>query len=358
MVSGIIRVVLLLCALAPAAASSGCAPEPKPVNQVQANLVDKAIFEGEWWYASTSIDVSYDEAAIFNSAGAFGPFEGSMSTDYGVDFNRGGPSVLGSPSYSFPIARIRWVIDEHYLFAYRSYELVAGGSRDGRSPDYRGEPLAVFKIQDHVDVRKDYSSITGEKTNVTLENTSDRKWYERKFMRVDWSQNLITDFAANDAQANGLFTTFKREPVPFFVQDGASGYPDSYKPQFVRVKDEKDYRFSDEWPKDELDKVHYMSFVTKEVWSPENGCLNGAARVPRPRSRCAMRSCACRRSTSTRSSRCRTASSITSAFSARTRSPMRAAAKTSRPSTSSAAPTRSAGRVPRATWRTTSASAA
>src|SRR6185295_9058945 len=61
--------------------------------------------------------------------------------------------------------------------------------------------------------------------------------------------------------------------VPFFIQDGTSGYPDSYKPKFVRVADEKDYRFADEWPKDEQDKIHYMSFVTKEVWSPGDGCL-------------------------------------------------------------------------------------
>ena len=165
------------------------------------------------------------------------------------------------------------MIDENYLFAYRSFELVAGGSKDGRSPDYRGEPLAVFKIDDHVDVRKEYNTVTGEKTNVRVENTEDRKWYERRFMRVDWSQNLITDFAANDAQSNGLFTAFKREPVPFFIQDGTSDYPDSYKPQFVRVDAEKDYRFADEWPKDQSDKIHYMSFVTKEVWSPGDGCL-------------------------------------------------------------------------------------
>ncbi len=254
-------------------ALGSCVSKPGLINRVQTNLVDKSIFAGEWWYSSTAIDVSYDEAAIFNSASAFAPFEGSMSTDYGLDFNRGGPYVLGSPTYSFPIARIRWVIDENYLFAYRSYELVQGGSAGGRSPDYRGEPLAVFKILDHVDVRRDYNALTGETTNVTVENTTDRKWYERQFMRVDWSENLITDFVANDAQANQLFTTFKREPVSFFVQEGAPGYPESYQPQFVRLRNDPSYRFSKEWPADQGDTVHYMSFVTKEVWSPEDTCL-------------------------------------------------------------------------------------
>jgi hypothetical protein len=270
---GMLRLTALALLLLAGLGLCSCVSQPGPVDQVQTNLVDKAIFEGEWWYSSTAIDVKFDEAAIFNSANAFGPFEGSMSTDYGLDFNRTGPNVIGSPTYSFPIARIRWVIDESYLFAYRSFELVQGGSSQAGSPDYLGEPLAVFKIKDHVDIRSDYDPVTGEQTNVRVENTTDRKWYERKFMRVDWSQNLITDFAANDAQANELFTQFKRSPTSFFVQSGTSGYPESYKPQFVRLGDDQSYRFANEWPASDADKVHYMSFVTKEIWSPADSCL-------------------------------------------------------------------------------------
>jgi hypothetical protein len=259
------------------ATSAGCAPEPDAVDRVQTNLVDKAVFEGEWWYSNTAIDVDYDQAQIFSSANAFAPFEGSMSTDYGLDFNRGGPYVIGSPTYSFPIARIRWVIDENFLFAFRSFELVQGGSKDAKAPDYRGEPLAVFAIEDHIDIRNDYSTTTGEKTNVRQENTSDRRWFERQFIRVDWSQNRIKDFAANDAEANDLFTRFNRESVPFYVQPG-SGHDASYEPQFVRAADDEQYRFGQDWqPRagqaDERDKVHYMSFVTKEVWSPGSRCL-------------------------------------------------------------------------------------
>ncbi|HET8939736.1 MAG TPA: hypothetical protein VFN67_40130, partial [Polyangiales bacterium] len=253
---------------------SACAATPEPVNRVQTNLVEKGIFQGEWWYTSTSIDVDFDEAFVFNTANAGAPFSGSMSTDYALDYNRGGPSVLGQPAYSFPIARIRWVIDESYLFAYRSFELVSGGNPDGRDDSFRGEPLAVFKIEDHVDVRKDYSSTTGEQTNVTVENKSDRKWYERKLMRVDWSQNLLTKFSANDVQSNELFTAFRRESVPFFVQDGShKDMPKSYQPQFVRVGDDKDYTRRGEWSDEKKDTVHYMSFVTQEVWSPADGCL-------------------------------------------------------------------------------------
>src|SRR5689334_15892084 len=87
---------------------ASCAAEPQQINRVQTNLVDKSIFDGEWWYTSTTIDVDYDEAFVFNTANAAAPFSGSMSTDFALDYNRSGPSVLGDPSYSFPIARIRW----------------------------------------------------------------------------------------------------------------------------------------------------------------------------------------------------------------------------------------------------------
>ncbi|MET0385920.1 MAG: zinc-dependent metalloprotease [Polyangiales bacterium] len=251
-----------------------CAPAPEPVNRVQTNLVDKAIFEGEWWYTSTSVDVDFDETFVFNTANAGAPFNGSMSTDFALDYNRGGSSVLGEPAYSFPIARIRWVIDERFLFAYRSYELVSGGNPDGREDEFRGQPLAVFKIVDHVDVRQDYSPVTGEKTNVTVENKQDQRWFERKFIRVDWSQNLLTQFAANDVQSNGLFTSFRRESVPFFIQEGShQNLPSSYQPQFVRVADDESYARKGEWSDEHKDTVHYMSFVTQEVWSPAGSCL-------------------------------------------------------------------------------------
>jgi hypothetical protein len=260
-----------------------CAAEEPLVDRVQENLVDKRIFQGEWWYASTTIDVDYDEAVVFSSANAFAPWEGAMSTDYALDFNRGGSGAL-SPTHSFPIARIRWVIDEKMLFAYRSYELTEGANADGDEPDFRGQPLAAFAVDAHVDVRREYNAATGEDSNVRVENTSDRLWYEREFMRVDWSQNLLSDFAANPAQDAALFTSFRREPTSLYVGEGDPDVPESWRPQLVRVADDPEYRFLDEWPKDERDTVHSMSFVTQETWSPGGSCLTlggacAAARV-------------------------------------------------------------------------------
>ena len=40
---------------------------------------------------------------------------------------------------------------------------------------------------------RNYNDATGEQSNVT-ENTSDRPWYEREYIRVDWSHNLLANF--------------------------------------------------------------------------------------------------------------------------------------------------------------------
>ncbi|RLB50782.1 MAG: hypothetical protein DRJ42_18155 [Deltaproteobacteria bacterium] len=236
---------------------AGCQTTGEEINRVQTNLVDKSVFEGEWWYTQTIVGVDSDEAAIM------GVFEGQMGmADLGAD-----------GAQSFSVARVRWVIDQGYLFAYRTYELIDGGNDDGRSEGFRGQPLAVFAIEDHVDVRYDYNSISGERTNVRVEDTSDRRWYERQYVRVDWSQNLITSFYY--LTGVDLFGGASRESAPFFFQEGAhDDFPASWQPQFVRIGDDPGYRFADEWPSDMSDAVHYMSFVTQELYSPGSNCLN------------------------------------------------------------------------------------
>ena len=252
-----------------------CTSQPHPVDQVQTNLVDKAIFEGEWWYSQHG-----DRREVRRSRDL--QLGRRVRAVRGLDVDRLRHRLQPRRPRSARLADVFVPDRAHSLGDRRALPvrvpLVRAGRRAAtptrRSPDYRGEPLAVFKIVDHVDVRKDYNTVTGEKTNVTLENTSDRLWYERQYVRVDWSENLITDFSANDAQANELFTQFEREPTPFFIQDGVERLSGLVQAAVrARGPDEKDYRFADEWPKDQRDKIHYMSFVTKEVWSPGDGCL-------------------------------------------------------------------------------------
>ena len=51
--------------------------------------------------------------------------------------------------------------------------------------------VAAFTIDKHFDIRRSYNETTGEELNIVVENDLDRPWYERDYMRVDWSRNLI-----------------------------------------------------------------------------------------------------------------------------------------------------------------------
>jgi hypothetical protein len=160
------RVSLLLVVLA--LAFAGCAQQLDDINRVQPNYVRKADLDGTWYMMETVTDLPSTSRATF----------------------------IGETSRT---EKIVWVVEENYLFAYRSYPLVPGtdevdGGYDYADPDFYESPVAAFPILSHFDIQRVYDSSTGEQGNVIDENTSDRPWYEREYMRVDWARNDITDF--------------------------------------------------------------------------------------------------------------------------------------------------------------------
>src|SRR5690242_1709573 len=95
--------LLVVCSLLALAA---CA-EPGPVrNRVQANLVDKSIFEGEWWYTRTVVGMDEDVGFGIAESGGGAPWVGAAAN-------------FDIISQSGNIGRVRWVIDQNYLYAYR-----------------------------------------------------------------------------------------------------------------------------------------------------------------------------------------------------------------------------------------------
>ncbi|MFH0903272.1 MAG: zinc-dependent metalloprotease, partial [Pseudomonadota bacterium] len=141
----------------------GCTCAPATVNTVQPNAAPKSVFTGEWYYRVTVADVPFGTAVTFT--GAQGEFE-----------------------------RLRWRIEESYLLGYRSYQRIADSDSSTRSTAgnqadlYYGAPIVAFAIDKHFDIRRSYDHRTGEETNVIEENT-EKPWYEREYMRVDWSEN-------------------------------------------------------------------------------------------------------------------------------------------------------------------------
>ncbi|HJK91468.1 MAG TPA: hypothetical protein RMH85_09045 [Polyangiaceae bacterium LLY-WYZ-15_(1-7)] len=256
------RYLKSLILAAAAFAIVGCNQEGDTINRVQTNLVAKNIFEGEWWTLQSVVDADGDATLAGSGASLYMFSGGSAFTDLALDSGQ-----------SATMGKIRWVVDEDFLYAYRSYELIDGGNDDGRDPTFRGQPFAAFAIEDHVDIRREYSALTGEVTNVLVENTSDRRWYEREFMRVDWSMNHAQSFAYLTDWVD-FGSSWQHESAAFIQEEGSHpDFPESYAPQFVRVAEDPEYRFADEWPAEMADTVHYMSFTTMTMFSPGGNCL-------------------------------------------------------------------------------------
>ena len=144
------------------AAMTACASDINVVDRTQPNKIEKSLLEGEWYFRPTVVEVDYNQGMLFEG-------------------------------YAGEMERIRWDIREDQIIAYRSYELLEGAETGTGAVAFQGNPLAVFPVKEHFDVFRDYNEATGEQKNVLVENTTDRPWYEREYMRVDWSQNLKND---------------------------------------------------------------------------------------------------------------------------------------------------------------------
>jgi len=167
----------MLAALVAAAAASGCAQDIGDIDRTEPNKILKSeLTSGSWWMSQkvTHVDsVSSDEY-----------FEGLM-----MDMDK-----------------VVFVAEENYLIAYRSYPDLPGSDdstvnfygddsyEELYSSDYKGTIRAVYPISSHFDVQRTYDTATGEQSNVIQENTSDRNWWERDYMRVEWAENAIINF--------------------------------------------------------------------------------------------------------------------------------------------------------------------
>ncbi|MDD9947351.1 MAG: zinc-dependent metalloprotease [Myxococcales bacterium] len=243
-------------------ALAGCASEPEPIDRVGVNVVEKALFDGSWYMGRTVIDVDYAGSQV-------GTFPGDLASDAAQAFTA--------------LPRIRWVIDEDFLFAYRDYRLVMGTEPDprgSRAPqeddeDVYGEPVAAYAIEKHFDIRRAYNPSTGEQQNVVVENNTDRPWFEREFMRVDWSKNHLPAFFGQSADMQAVFGVWERQPADLFVQD-YSQLPESWEPSFDFYSCSGSGEGEEDCPSYERDlmgeydpgEFYHMSFVSQEIMAP------------------------------------------------------------------------------------------
>ncbi len=246
------RLCLGVALLAWSLGVTSCGSEPT-VNRVGVNVVDKALFQGSWYMSRTVIDVDYEASGL-------GTFPGDAASDAASTFTA--------------MPRVRWVIDRDQITAFRDYELLEGGEGAPREPgSVIGQPVAAFKVVKHFDIRRAYNTTTGEEQNVLEENDVDGEWWERPYMRVDWSRNLLPGYYGQTADLYSVMGLYTREPTDLLVQD-ESQFPESWQPRFDFMQcaspddeacDEHERDFADQYDRDEL---YHMSFVTQEQLSP------------------------------------------------------------------------------------------
>jgi len=210
------RLLRASCWLA-AIALVACAEERAPINRVQPLALKKTFFVGadlkdpkdnpEFWSQATLVDVGYgaSQDGLFTS------------------------------TYAQPLARIRWQITQDLLIGRLAYERIVGSDGKGAGKATQDGVIAcAFRIESHFDIRNAYNSTTGEELNVREENSSDRPWYEREYMRVDWSRNLNTDSYDFDTLSMlGIYGGVVYEPLAFDIEDPN----DDNAPYFAKAGD-------------------------------------------------------------------------------------------------------------------------
>lgn len=193
---------------------AGCAGERNPINRVQPNVYDKHFFLGAdlsdakddpmFWWRSYVVDASASQSLI------------GIGSWQGVD-------------------RIVWEVTDNMLLARKAYQIADGQDQrainDPSLPDgvdafghrlvrsQKGDVVAAYTITSHFDVRRSYNPSTGEELNVIEENTTDRPWNQRAFMRVDWSVNQVDNPMWEDMFVGKLFGELTMTSLAYAVTD-------------------------------------------------------------------------------------------------------------------------------------------
>lgn len=185
-----------------ALAAAGCAEERPPINQVQANALNKHFFVGDD-LASRGDDPEF------------------YWRNYVVDA-QAGQSLIGVGSWS-GVDRVRWEVTEHALIARKAYEIAKGaGARAGAGKVTNGAIVASYRIEAHFDIRRDYNRSTGEETNVIVENQVDRPWNLREYMRVDWSTNQVENPMWQEMFLGNVMGDVRVTPLTYTETDPAA----------------------------------------------------------------------------------------------------------------------------------------
>ncbi len=182
----------------------GCAEERPAIDRVQPYALQKSLFVGEdladpadnpeFWTQGTLIDV-----------GGYGAAQDGLFVS----------------TYAQSMSRMKWQITEDTLLGRLAYERIESTDGRGAGPATNdGTVVVAFRIEKHFDIVRAYNPTTGEELNIVEENDRDRPWYQREYMRVDWSKNLNTDaYDFDTLSLLGVFGGIEYEPLAMDVTD-------------------------------------------------------------------------------------------------------------------------------------------
>jgi hypothetical protein len=209
-------VSLVLFVTASSAGAVGCAAERDPIDRVQANAIPKSFFVG------AKLNDSSDDPEFYAR---------TMVID--VPYGESSSSALMFTNTINSTSKIKWAIEENDLVGRVSFERIPGTDGKGLAPrsDVERDPMKPlaqnngvvvydFRILSQFDIRRSYNPSTGEELNVLEENTTDRPWQDREYIRVDFSQNLVTTaYDFDTLSLLGVLNGIRYSPMQFDVRN-------------------------------------------------------------------------------------------------------------------------------------------
>ncbi len=165
-----------MCALLLAA----CAQSNGDISRVQPNVLKKTDLLGAQWYFRNTV-TSTPASTGFTFRGETGNMEKLV-------FEVTETSLIGYRAYPF-MPGSETNVDPASIPSGSTTRFCDTTGKCAEPQQFFGAPVVAYPILSHFDIQRSYSTATGEQTNVIVENSSDRPWNEREYMRVDWSAN-------------------------------------------------------------------------------------------------------------------------------------------------------------------------
>ena len=227
------KALSLLIALIAVMMAVSCTTERSAVDKSDELALDKRLFEGEFFFRQTIVDLPY-------------------TADY---------AFIGESSSG---KVVKWKITENWLIAYSIWDKLTSIDTN-EVVDVNETPIVAYPIAAHYDIVPSENPTTGEALPVLTPNT-DRPWNERRYFSLATNSmsgvsnyelqylTLTIEWGAPFYKA-GLTTATDWE---FYAHDGTFIAPKKYR-DYTAIKDDKE-RFNKE--------VEWFQFFSTEYFEP------------------------------------------------------------------------------------------